>query len=268
MRILVCLVLSWSSIAAAEHGHGDGVAPTRVSLGPPGGGAIEKVAVTARSHTHHLHVTLAFDLTTRAKDVTEVSLPLRVSATASVIGLALGSDIGTPLDVSVARNRYDNTVALVRDPALLEQKAPGRYALSVFPVSRTEKARVTIELALPHGAPLMLDGVRGATLDLDGTRRRLPLARPIALGEALEEERDEALTPLAVDHEISLYAVPPQFDLGRPAPVPELAMFREHRRIPVWPTVRLTERSKPRPFREDKAEPFRREILMGSSSPE
>jgi hypothetical protein len=266
MRILVCLLLSWSSIAIA--GHGEGVAPTRVSLGPPTGGAIAKVAVTVRSHTSHLHVTLALDLTSRAKDMTEVALPLRVSSSASVIGLTLGADVGTPLDVSVARNRYDNTVARIRDPALLEQQAPGRYVLAVFPVSRQDKARVTIELALPHGAPLLLDGVRSATLDLDGTRRRLALARPISLADALEEEHDEALIPLAVDAETSLFAVPPELDLGRPAPVPELAMFREHRHFSVMPTVRLTERAIPRPFREDKAEPFRREIIFDSSDQE
>jgi hypothetical protein len=257
MRILGCLVLLSSSVAVA--GHGDGVAPTRVSIGPPKGGAIGTVAVTARSHTGHLHVTLAFELSTRAKGMTEVALPLRISSSASVIGLTLGADEAIPLGVDIARDRYDYIVDLVRDPALLEQQAP---------VSRNERARVKVELALPHGAPLLLDGVRSATLDLEGTPRRLAVARPISLADALEEERDEGTTPLAVDAEVSLLAVPPRYDIGRPPPVPELAMFREHRHYPVMPTVRLTERAIPKPFREDKAEPFRREISFDSFRPE
>ena len=265
MRNLVCLVLCSSSVAFA--GHGEGVAPTRVGLGPPKGGAIEKVAITARSHLGHLHVTLAFDLSSRAKDLTEVALPLRVSAGASVIGLTLGGDEGKPLDVAVARNRYDNTVNAIRDPALLEQKSPGRYALAVFPVSRTERAKVVVELALPHGAPLLLDGVRSATIDLDGTRRRLAIARPVSLADALEEERDEATTPLAVDGEISLFAVPPQYDISRPPPVPNLSGF--HQRIAVMPTVTITERTRVKPWgNEELAQPIKREIVFDSSDEE
>jgi hypothetical protein len=257
MRILLCLVLSSS---AAFAGHGDGVAPSRLSLGPPNGGAIDKVAVTARSHLGHLHVTLAFDLSSRARDPSEVSLPLRLSSTANVIGLALGGDEGKPLDVTLARDRYDETVRQIRDPALLEQTAPGRYALAVFPVSREERARVTIELALPHGAPLLLDGVRTATLDLDGTPRRLAIARPISLGDALEEERDEAAAPLAVDAEVSLFAVPPQYDVSRPRPVPNLSGWHDRERL--MPTVKLTERVIPRQFAKDDAQPIKRELVL------
>ncbi len=257
--MLVCLVMCSSSIAVA--GHGDGVAPTRLGLGPPRGGAIGSVAITARSHLGHLHVTLVMDLSSRAKDLTEVALPLRLSSTASVIGLTLGADVGQTLDVDVARNRYDVTVSMIRDPALLEQKAPGRYALAVFPVSRDEKARVTIELALPHGAPLLLDGVRRATLDLDGTKRRLAVARPVSLADALEENVGDEIT-LAVDAETSLFAVPPQYDIARPSPVPSLTAFQEHRHFPIMPTVKISERVRVKFAREEKAEPFKREIVM------
>lgn len=261
MRILGFLVLCSSSVAVA--GHGDGVAPTRVGLGPPRGGAIDKVAITARSHLGHLHVTLALDLSSRAKDMTEVALPLRVSAGASVIGLTLGGDAGKSLDVSVARSRYDETVRLVRDPALLEQRSPGRYALAVFPVSRTGGAKVTVELALPHGTPLLFDGVRAATIDLDGTQRRLAIARPVSLADALEEERDELAAPLAVDGEWSLLAVPPEYDVTVPPPVPTITAFKEHRHFPIMPTVSITERVRVKPFpQEQKAEPIKREIVL------
>lgn len=263
MRNLACLVMLSSSVAFA--GHGEGVAPTRLSLGPPTGGAIDKVSVTARAHLTHVHVTLAFELYNRATSPTEVSLPLRLSSTASVIGLRLGADVGMPLDPTLARDRYDETVRIIRDPALLEQKAPGRYALAVYPVSRDERARVTIELALPHGAPLLLDGVRRATLDLDGTPRRLAVARPISLGDALDQPSDEATTPLAVDPELSLFAVPPQYDVARPKVVPELASFREHRHYPQMPPVSISERVRIRPFgAEDKGAPIQREIVMGA----
>jgi hypothetical protein len=264
MRILVLLVLMSSSVAFA--GHGDGVAPTRVSIGRPKGGAIDRVAVTARSHRGHLHVTLALDLSSRAKDLTEVALPLSLSSGTSVIGLTLGADEGKTLDATVARQRYDETVRLIRDPALLELTAPGRYALAVFPVSRVAGQTVKIELALPHGAPLLLDGVPSASLDLDGTPRRLSVARPVSLAAALEETRDEGMTPLAVDAELSLYAVPPQFDRSRPAPVPHLSGWHERER--VTPTVSISERTRVKPFANDVAQPIKREIILYSSDQE
>ena len=178
-----------------------------------------------------------------------------------MIGLTLGGDVGQTLDVDVARNRYDVTVRMIRDPALLEQKAPGRYALAVFPVSRDEKARVTIELALPHGAPLLLDGVRRATLDLDGTKRRLAVARPVSLADAIEENVGDEIT-LAVDAETSLFAVPPQYDIARPSSVPSLTAFQAHRHFPIMPTVKITERVRVKLAQEEKAEPFKREIVM------
>lgn len=261
MRNLVCLLLCSSSVALA--GHGDGIAPTRVAVGPPRGGAIDRVAITARSHLGHLHVTLAMDLSTRAKDMTEVALPLQLSNGASVIGLVLGDDKGETYDAPLARDRYTRTVNAIRDPALLERKGPDRYALSVFPVARGAGVRVTVELALPDGAPLLLTGVGRATIDLDGTPRRLAMARPVSLADALEEETVDPPTPVSVDAEVSLLALPAQYDPAVPLPVPNLSGFHAH--IPLMPTVTISERTRVKPFPEDKdAQPLKRVIVMYS----
>jgi hypothetical protein len=240
------------------------IEPSRISLGTPKDGSITGLAITARNHPGHIHVTVWMELSTRSKTPVEVTVPLGVSRAISVTGLVLGTEVGSVEDAGVARNRYENTVRAIRDPALLEQKGD-RLALRVFPLTRETTSTVKIELALPYGAPLVIaTGNRSvkASLDVDGLVRTLPLGRPIALGEALEENVDEGPSLARVDAETSLLSLPGQY--VRPPVVASLRSFHDH--IPEMPTVALSERVVPSPFKRDEPHPIKREIVMYASS--
>jgi hypothetical protein len=97
------------------------------------------------------HATLKVVLTTKEATAQELVVPIAVPAGMVVTGLSIriGRDtpmIAQPLLASSARDVYDDVVAQLRDPALLEITRTGTMRLSVYPVTRDTPARVTIEL--------------------------------------------------------------------------------------------------------------------------
>ena len=53
--------------------------------------------------------------------------------------------LGEVLPRVTARQIYDETVGSRRDPGLIEELAPGRFSLDVFPIEQRERKRVQIE---------------------------------------------------------------------------------------------------------------------------
>ncbi len=101
------------------------------------------------------HATLKVVLTTKEATAQELVVPIAVPAGMVVTGLSIriGRDtpmIAQPLLASSARDVYDDVVAQLRDPALLEITRTGTMRLSVYPVTRDTPARVTIELTSMH----------------------------------------------------------------------------------------------------------------------
>ncbi len=96
------------------------------------------------------HATMSLVLTTRSRSPTEVVVPVEVPEGMAITGLTLriGREaplVGRPLGARFARTIYDDVVREIRDPALLEATERG-IRLSVFPITRSTPARITIEL--------------------------------------------------------------------------------------------------------------------------
>ena len=220
--ILASLVIASSAaaqpqpiLAAAERAVP--VEPSKLRFGTVDGGSITYLGVTARAHPGHVHVTMTMALATRSKELREVALLLATSSQVGVIGLGLdtaeGTEVGYATEPAAARSTYESIVATIKDPALLEQIAPGKLALKVFPVSRDVPATITMELALPYGAPLVIErgasGIRDIDIDLDGQEEHhlLGARRMIPLTDAIEEHALETDMP-AVGATVSLIARP------------------------------------------------------------
>ncbi len=97
------------------------------------------------------HATLSFVVTTKARDAQEIILPVRIPADMAVTGLTI--QIGTeealvaqPVLAASARKIYDDVVAQIRDPALLELTTRDQLRLSVYPITRKTPARITLHL--------------------------------------------------------------------------------------------------------------------------
>lgn len=198
------------------------VQPSRIELGTPRRGAVARLSVVARNWPTHVHVTLTFALVARAEGPTEVGLPISLAHGVAVARFALeterGPELGYVQNASAARASYERTVEILRDPALLEWKASTRGAerldLRVFPVTREVPATITIELALPYGAPLVLapgtSGLRDVSVDLDGTPRiqRVGRALTLGLGDVVDEPNPTEDVRAHVDRTASLLALP------------------------------------------------------------
>lgn len=124
----------------------------------PIAGLLLLTATAAEASTHRRlerlddgHAILKVVLTTRQTTAQELTVPIDVPAGMVVTGLSIriGRDapmIAQPLRASAARDVYDDVVAQLRDPALLEITKTGSMRLSVYPVTKDTPARVTIEL--------------------------------------------------------------------------------------------------------------------------
>lgn len=113
-------------------------------------------ATAAASTAHRIeqvdrdHATMSITLTTRARTPQELVVPVEVPDGMAITGLTIriGREeplVGRPLRAWYARTIYDDVVREIRDPALLEATEQG-IRLSVFPITRTTPARITIEL--------------------------------------------------------------------------------------------------------------------------
>lgn len=97
------------------------------------------------------HAKLRLVLATTSKEVREVSVPITVPAHFVVTGLSLSMPGVDPVIASVrvkadARERYDDVVAQIKDPAIVERIDDHHVMLRVFPVSRDAAATITLEL--------------------------------------------------------------------------------------------------------------------------
>lgn len=221
--IIACLAIASSAaaqpqpiIAAAEHAVP--VEPSKIRFGSVDGGSVTHVRLTARQHPGHVHVTMTLALASRSKTVREVALPLFLSSQVTAIGLGLetpqGLEVGVAAEPGLARSTYERIVETMIDPALLEQLGPERFGLRVYPVARDAPATVTVELALPYGAPLVIERgssrIREVAIDLggDAQRHRLGKRTVISLVDAIEEPADETKELPRVDATSSLLARP------------------------------------------------------------
>jgi hypothetical protein len=100
--------------------------------------------------TDNGHSTITLILTSRSIEGREVVEPVEIPAGMTATALTVAIDGETlhsfVADRKVARGQYDSTVALMKDPALLEYRDARHAVLRVFPVRRGAPAKVTIEL--------------------------------------------------------------------------------------------------------------------------
>jgi len=97
------------------------------------------------------HARLRLVLATTSSELHEVSVPIAVPARFVVTGLSLSMPGEDPVLAVVrtkteARQQYDDVVAQIRDPAILERIDDSHVMLRVFPVSRDAAATITLEL--------------------------------------------------------------------------------------------------------------------------
>ena len=97
------------------------------------------------------HAKLRLVLATTSKEAREVSVPITVPARFVVTGLSLSMTgeepvIGAVRATTEARQQYDDVVAQIKDPAIVERIDDHHVMLRVFPVSRDAAATITLEL--------------------------------------------------------------------------------------------------------------------------
>jgi Vault protein inter-alpha-trypsin domain len=97
------------------------------------------------------HAKLRLVLATTSKEAREVSVPITVPARFVVTGLSLSMTGEEPMFGAVrataeARQQYDDVVAQIKDPAIVERIDDHHVMLHVFPVSRDAAATITLEL--------------------------------------------------------------------------------------------------------------------------
>jgi hypothetical protein len=100
--------------------------------------------------TDNGHATITLVVTSRSvagREVVEpIEIPVGMTATALTVAIDGESLQSFAVNKHVARDQYDNTVAMIKDPALLEYRDDRHATLHVFPVRRGAPATVTIEL--------------------------------------------------------------------------------------------------------------------------
>jgi Vault protein inter-alpha-trypsin domain len=97
------------------------------------------------------HSNLRLVLVTTSKEPREVSVPITVPAHFVVTGLTLsiaGQDpmLGELRATTEARQQYDDVVAQIKDPAIVERIDDHHVMVHVFPVSRDAAATIMLEL--------------------------------------------------------------------------------------------------------------------------
>jgi hypothetical protein len=98
------------------------------------------------------HAMLRFVLATTSKEAREVSVPITVPVRFVVTGLSLSMTDAEPMvgavrAITEARQQYDDIVAQIKDPAIVERIDDRHVMVHVFPVSRNAAATITLELA-------------------------------------------------------------------------------------------------------------------------
>ncbi len=120
-----------------------------VILGASTAGASTLHRPTEVTDNGHAKITLV--VTSHSVEGREVVEPVEipVGMTATALTVAIGDDAPVHSFAAAtgsAREQYDDIVALLKDPALLEYRDARHAILRVFPVRRGAPAKVTIEL--------------------------------------------------------------------------------------------------------------------------
>jgi len=101
--------------------------------------------------TDNGHSTMTVVVTSHSVEGREVVQPVEIPVGMTATGLTVAICEEPALhsfatDKPTARQEYDDTVAMIKDPALLEYRDARHAMLRVFPVRRGAPAKVTIEL--------------------------------------------------------------------------------------------------------------------------
>ncbi len=145
--------------------------PARIRFGTPAPLVkLDRVAIQLRVDDDHVMATLELELSTKVTTLQETAIELELPAGTRASGLVVAIN-GTResaflREAGAARTKYVDTVAQVRDPALLELVDPAskgsasardRFKLSVFPIAAGKPAIVQVQLELPRSTVLELD---------------------------------------------------------------------------------------------------------------
>jgi len=151
MRISILAIIVAVTLSSAA----DAATPPRTSAITPAATVAHggKVAYCKMSSLGEDRARLRIVVATTSKVAREVTVPITIPDGFVVTGLSVSMTgeeavVGKPRLAIVAREKYEQVVRQLIDPALLEWKADGQAVLRVFPVTRRVSATVTLELAM------------------------------------------------------------------------------------------------------------------------
>ena len=165
MRIIIVASIVFVTTPAGASTARRAVPPERDTRRPQPG-AVHGGGRIAHSEFHDddaRHGTFEVVLATRSTDARELTVPIAIPAGQVITGMAI--EIGGTTLVAVAtandeaHEAYDDVVAQLKDPALLEWKDSRHVLLHVYPVENERDATVTLTLVAAdtiegHGAHL------------------------------------------------------------------------------------------------------------------
>ncbi len=175
---------------------------------------LDHVAVALEQKADAVEATVTLDLATDSRDWLDTTLSIAVPpgtvATALVLDSEGGTSRGRTLAIGEARAEYDEALRIKRDPALLEQVGTN-LVLHVFPIVRDAPATVHVYLRLPKVATLSVRaGKSPVDIALDGGPAHAAHAVVLPVRDVhVDWMTEDPTTRVAVDHDIALFAGPP-----------------------------------------------------------